>query len=155
MGYSSECRREIKRKPREEQRYAGEAGSCSKGERKWGGVVGRMAVGRGGIDQASAPFLQPVFPRASCPWFQTFVVLVSTGWPSSFLRLANTCSRFRRQYPPGILLKLLSSYDGLSQHTVKASCLALTTLYSNSELSSSFLTHVCPETHPLLSPGCD
>lgn len=47
MGYSSECRREIKREPREEQRYAGEAGSCSKGEGNWGGVVGRM--GRAGM----------------------------------------------------------------------------------------------------------
>lgn len=72
-GYSSECRRETKGKPREVESYMGDAGSCSKGERKWEEIVQRMAAateGRDGIDPGFRSF-----PSARVPQGQLFVIL--------------------------------------------------------------------------------
>lgn len=69
-GIAQSAEGKSRRKPREEQRYAGEAGVAVKGERKWGRGGGKDGGGQGWIDWGFlAPFLQPVSLRASCPWF--------------------------------------------------------------------------------------
>lgn len=155
MGYSSECRRKSRESQGRCRGMWGKRGLVVKGGENREGWWEGWRQGGMGLTQASDPSLQPEFPSASCSWFQTFAALVFTAWPSSFLRLADTCSGFSRCHPPGTLLKLLSRLDGLSQCTVKASFLALITLYSSSELASSSSSHMCPETDPLLPSGCD